>query len=129
MLLFRLQDRSISNIAGKTMRKLYVRKMLAGTARWQLTCAEVWSEAEVDYQMDAHVEQSKQSQMIARRFIGTTFVQASPAGSCLQVWTVVCAWVFSHAQHFLVKRGSQQFNACHACVDAVVLGPSEARIS
>ena len=42
------------------MVKLYVRNMLAGVGRWQLTCAEVSvatsaiaSEAEVDYQMDA----------------------------------------------------------------------------
>jgi hypothetical protein len=40
------------------MVKLYVRNMLAGVGRWQLTCAEVAtsavaSEAEVDYQMDA----------------------------------------------------------------------------
>jgi hypothetical protein len=35
------------------MVKLYVRNMLAGVARWQLTCAEVASEAEVDYQMGA----------------------------------------------------------------------------
>jgi hypothetical protein len=42
------------------MVKCYVRNVLAGVTRWQLTCAEVVaSEAEVDYHMDAaaHAEQ------------------------------------------------------------------------
>jgi hypothetical protein len=66
MLLLTMNGRSNSNMASRSNGTVVCAQYAGRCSHWQLTCAEVASEAEVDYHMDAaaHAERPYQQQLL-----------------------------------------------------------------